>query len=244
MEPFTQFPATARRLARRNPLFVAVSAFTLAIVIGFNVAVFAVFNSVLLRPLPYPDSEQLVWIHAIKRSNTVDTATPTPDYLAWRDKNSTFSHIGAFNSGTRVVTGLSNAERLRSARISAGLLPTLGIVPAIGRNFLSEEDLRGGGNVAILTHKFWQSRFSGQSGITGSSIILDEQPFKVVGILPESFAFPGMPNVELFTPLAKDEEAERRGARSIVRGIVGRLRSGSSLSEAKAELVLTCTSTT
>ena len=117
----TQLPAIARRMARRNPLFASVSVITLAIATGFTIAVFAVVNSVLLRPLPYADSDQLVWIHAIMKSNKADAVTPTPDYLAWRDQNSTFSRIGGFNPGSRVVTGLSNPQRLRTARISAGL---------------------------------------------------------------------------------------------------------------------------
>ena len=236
MESLSQLPAIARRMARRNALFASVSVVTLAIATGFHIAVFAVFNSVLLRPLPYPDPDQLVWIHATTKSNTVSSVTPTPDYLAWRDQNSTFSHIGGFNPGSRVVTGLSTPQRLRAARISAGLLPTLGVEPSIGRNFLPEEDLRGGGNVVILTHKFWQSQFSGQAEAVGSSVTLDGRLFTVIGILPESFRFPGMPTVELFTPLAKDEAAERRGARSVVRGIVGRLRPEATLTEAKTEL--------
>ena len=231
-----QFLSVGRRLIRRNPLFASVSVITLAIATGFTVAVFAVFNSVLLRPLPYADADQLVWINAIMKTNTVDALTPTPDYLAWRDQSSTLSGIGAFNPGSRVVTGLSSPRRLRTARISAGLLPTLGVGPAIGRNFSPAEDLRGGDSVVILTHKFWQSELSGRSEAIGSSVVLDGTPYTVIGILSESFRFPGMPTVELFTPLAKDEAAERRGARSIVRGIVGRLRPGVGLSDATSEL--------
>jgi len=236
MVGLTQLPAIARRMARRDLLFASVSVITLAIATGFTLAVFAVVNSVLLRPLPYANSDQLVWISAIMKTNTVDAVTPTPDYLAWRDENSTLSEIGAFNPGSRVVTGLSSPRRLRSARISAGLLPILGVGPAIGRNFLPEEDLRGGDKVAILTHEFWQSEFSGRLETIGSPVVLDGAPYIVVGILPESFRFPGMPTVQLFTPLAKDEAVERRGARSIVRGIVGRLRPGVGLSEVKSEL--------
>ena len=227
----------AARMLTRRPVFTAAAILSLSLGIGATTAVFSVLNAVALRPLPYLDGSRLVWMTQIIRANTTDDITLTSDFLEWRSRNRSFTGLAAFNYTSRNLTGASQAAELQTARVSASLLPILGVQPLLGRNFLKTEDYKGRDAVALISHSLWQQQFGGDAGIVGRPIVLDGRAYTIVGVLAADFVFPGPDPVDAITPLAKDEAAELdRRAGTVVRNVIGRLRPGVSLERARAEL--------
>lgn len=226
------------RTLRRTPAFSAAAILILALGIGANTAMFTVVNALILRPLPYSDPSRLVWITQILRSNTADQVTLTPDFLEWRARTQTFATLAAFNPWTRNLTRVAEAAALPAAKASSDLLPALGIQPMLGRNFTRQEDLRGNDHVAILTHGLWQRAFAADPKILGTQVTLDGEPFTVVGVLPKDMLFPAPNPVEILTPLGKSEAVElKRGDNiTVVQNVIGRLKPGVNLEQARAEL--------
>ena len=220
----------------KAPGFTAVAVSVLALGVGANTAMFSVIDAVLLRPLPYPDAERLVWIGESIKSNTTDEVTLTPDFLDWRSQNDLFTEIGAFNSFNRTLTGVGGPLPLRTVKASADLLPLLKVQPMLGRSFARSEDGRGHDSVAILSYGLWQRSFGGAGGIIGRTMTLDDQVFTVVGVLPREFHFPAPEPVDVLTPLGKSEATERKRAAgaTIVHDVVGRLKPGVTLEQARA----------
>lgn len=238
VDGFVQDLRFACRTFRKDPAFTAGAVLTLALAIGANTAMFTVVNAVAFRPLPYTAPERIVWITQVLRGNSTDEVTITPDFLDWRRLNRSFEHLAGFNYQQRTVTGEGDPMQVESARASAALLPALGIQPALGRNFRREEDLRGSHHVVILTHGLWQRRFGSDPKVLGRSVTLDGEPYEIVGILPARFLMPGEAQVELLTPLAKNEAAEllRSDSVSIVRNVIGRLKPGVTAGQALSDL--------
>jgi hypothetical protein len=226
----------ARSLARR-PGFTIAASLSLALGIGMTTAIFTVLNAVALRPLPYTDAGRLLWMTTILKKNSTDEVTLTAHFLEWRRQNHTFTDLAGFNYQTRNLTGLDEPRELSTAKVSESLLPLLGVQPVLGRNFLKREDYKGRDQVALLGNQLWRQQFGGAADILGKPITLDGIPFTVVGILPDDFVFPGPDQVQLLTPLGKDEAAELQfKVGSIVRNIVGRLKPGATLQEARADM--------
>jgi putative ABC transport system permease protein len=228
------------RTLRRQPGFTIAAGLSLALGIGVTTAIFTVLNAVALRPLAYPDAERLLWMTQILRKNSTDEVTITPHFLEWRRQNHTFTDLAGYNYQTRNLTGLDEPLELRTAKASASLLPLLGVEPAIGRNFLKEEDYKGRDQVALLGNDLWQRQFGGDPRIVGRAITLDGAPFTVVGVLPRDFVFPGPDSVQLITPLGKNEAAELayKGWMTIVFNVIGRLKPGVTPEQARAELTV------
>lgn len=226
----------ARSLLRR-PGFTIAAVLSLALGIGMTTAIFTVLNAVALRPLPYADADRLLWMTTILKKNSTDEVTLTAHFLEWRRQNQTFTDLAGYNYQTRNLTGLDEPRELSTAKVSASLLPLLGVQPVLGRNFTKQEDYKGRDQVALLGNQLWQQQFGGASDILGKAITLDGVPFTVVGILPDNFVFPGPDQVQLITPLGKDEAAELQfKVGSIVRNIVGRLKPGVTMPEARADM--------
>lgn len=227
-----------RRLTRARG-YAATAILTLGIAIGASTAIFSLVNAVALQRLPYHRAEEIVWFTQVLKMNTTDEVTITPDYLDWRRLVSSFTQIAAYNYQGRVYSGDGVARRLPGARASAEVLSVLGVQPALGRNFTRQEDLKGSDRVAILTHGLWQRDFGGDAAVIGRKITLDDQPYEVVGVLPEGFRFPGNGPLEILTPLGKDEatELQRGPSVSIVRNVIGRLKPGVTATAARAELL-------
>ena len=176
----------------------------------------------------------------ILRKNSTDEVTITPHFLEWRRQNHTFTDLAGYNYQTRNLTGLDEPLELHTAKASASLLPLLGIQPAMGRNFLKEEDYKGRDQVALVGNDLWQRQFGGDPRIVGRAITLDGAPFTVVGVLPRDFVFPGPDAVQLITPLGKNEAAELayKGWMTIVFNVIGRLKPGVTAEQARAELTV------
>lgn len=228
----------ALRQLRKAPRFTAIAVSVLALGAGANTAMFSVIDGVLLRSLPYPQAEQLVWVGEVLKGNTADEVTLTPNFLDWRRQNHVFTAMAAFNYRPRTLME-GEAIQLRTVKASAALLPILKVQPLIGRSFLTSEDQKGHDQVAILSYGLWQQSFGGAKEIVGRTITLDDGTYDVVGILPPDFHFPGQQPIDLMTPLGKNEELELTrgdGTTTIVRDVVARLKPGVTLEQARAEM--------
>ncbi len=184
------------RMLMKQPGFSLIAILTLALGIGANTAMFSVVNAVLLRPLPFPEPERLMLLVDGKRpanfagADVRDLALP----------NRSFAQFGAHSIATFNLAGGSVPERVNGARVSAGLLPTLGVQPLYGRNLTTEEDREGGAKVVLLGHGVWKRQFGADPNVVGRAISLDEQSYTVIGVLPPTLNFPS--DKELFVPLA------------------------------------------
>jgi hypothetical protein len=190
----------AIRLLLKTPGFTAVAVVTLALGIGANTAIFSVVNTVLLKPLPYKNSEQLmlVWEEASKYGFPHNTPAPA-NFIDWRDRNQVFEDMAAFADQSFNLTGIGEPERIQGQRVSSSLFPLLGAEPILGRVFLPEEDRPEGNRVVVLSHGLWQRRFGSDKDIIGKTLTLNADIFTVVGIMPPSFQFPDSED-ELWQP--------------------------------------------
>ncbi len=227
------------RQIRTAPRFTAVAALALGLGIGSSTAMFSIVNAVLLRPLPYPDDDRLVWAGEVMKGSSTDEVTLTPDFLEWRRQSRVFTGMAAYNTLLRTLMENGEATQLRTVKASAALLPVLKTEPLIGRPFLPSEDRKGHDQVAILSYHLWQQAFAGDRTIIGRRITLDDGEYEVVGVLRPDFRFPALQPVDLMTPLGKDEERELTrdaGATTIVHDVIARLAPAVSLGQARAEM--------
>ncbi|MCI0433954.1 MAG: ABC transporter permease [Gemmatimonadetes bacterium] len=216
------------RAAFRSRWFTGVTVLTLGLGIGASTAIFSVIRSLLLRPLPYPDAERLVALHS---SSSMQAApVSAPDLIDWQTLATGFDALGAFRYWGFVLTGDGLPDRVLGARVSADLLSLLGIEPQPGRRFTQQEDRFGGDRVVLLGESLWRSRFSGSEDIIGRSVTLNDQPHTIVGVFRST---PILRGAELLVPLAFEPFAlQQRGTRALT--VIGRLRSGVSLADARS----------
>jgi len=191
------------RMLIKNPGFMAVAVIALALGIGANTAIFSVVNAVLLRPLPYRQPEQLVmvWEDYRGRGGPEREWLSPADLQDWREQNQIFEHIAAMNNWGPTLTGQAEPEMLVGAAVSHNMFAALGIEPSLGRSFRPEEDKAGAERVVVLSHSLWQRRFGSDTGIVGKALTLSGDSYTVVGVMPASFKFPVIANVELWRTL-------------------------------------------
>jgi putative ABC transport system permease protein len=227
------------RVLRRNPTFAVVALLTLAIGIGANTAVFTVVNSVLLKPLPYPDSDELVAVR-----NRAPGAPGFADvsaglrlslsmYVTYAEENRTFEHIGAWSTGTAAVTGRGEPEEVRTVFITDGTLQALAVPPRLGRWLSGEDQIPGGVATAMLTYGYWQRRFGGKPDAVGQIITIDNRPRQIVGIMPRGFRVADV-DAEVILPVLIDRSRLIRPGFRFVG--VGRLKPGVTIAEANADI--------
>ena len=242
MIPFTEALgrdlAFSFRMIRRSPGFTAAVVLTLALGIGATTAIFTVINGVLLRPLPYPEPDRLVYIAVSLRGEAFSPFAYTRDFAAWRKYNRTLTRIAAYMGFHANLTGTDDAEWASCGLATESLFPLLGVQPVLGRNFLPEEDLPGAPPVAILEDAFWKRRFGGDRAVIGRAVVLDDQSYTIVGVLPPRFQIPeryggGDFHYDLWVPFAIGDSGK---AREILLHAVGRLKPGVSIETARAEL--------
>jgi putative ABC transport system permease protein len=223
------------RMLRKQPGFTLIAVLTLALGIGANTAIFSVVNALLLRPLPFPDAERLVWVEEVSKQTNTSQAAWGGHFLAWQEQSQTLAGIAQIDSATWPLTGAGEPERVDIGRIPASFLPMLGVQPLIpGRNFSAVEDFPGGARVAILSHGLWQRRFGGAQDIVGRSITLNDASFTVIGVLPANFRF--FYRFDVWVPLALDPQAELAGEKRSYQSTVARLKPGVNLEQARMEL--------
>jgi len=221
------------RMLRKHPGFTAIAILTLALGVGANTAIFSAVNALMLRPLPYPDPERLVWIEEASQSNAGSPAWGG-HFLDWQEHSQTLAGIAQTEGGTRTLSAAGEAERVEVETISAGLLPMLGVQLATGRNFAESEDKPGGQRVAILSHALWQRQYNGDQEIVGKTIILNDAIFTVIGVLPQDFRF--FSQFDVCVPLALDPQQELAGQNRSYQSTVARLKPGVSRDQARTEL--------
>jgi len=186
MENLLQDIRYGMRTLAKNPAFTVIALLTLALGIGANTAIFSVVESLLLRPLPYPQPERLVEIANTYLPQIPKAGLSPGDYADWKRQNLSFSEMGAYAKVLQGfnLSGEGEPQRVQAAYADSGLFPMLGIRPVAGRSFLPEEDRAGNAPAVILGHRLWESRFGGDPHVVGRNIALDNQRYTVVGVLP------------------------------------------------------------
>jgi putative ABC transport system permease protein len=218
------------RMLYHRPLFTIVAVLALALGIGANSAVFTVINGVLLRPLPYEKSDQLVWVWDSQPQ--IDTAPASlPDYLDWRQQSRSFAEIAAFTFSSYTLVGGEQPEVINGANATANIFAMLGFKAEIGRTFLPEEN-RLNSDVAVLTYGGWERRFGRDPNIIGRQITLNGVIYNIIGVMPASFQFAS--KVEVWTPLPLDKNNTDRGPHYL--SVMARLKDGVTIAEAQAEM--------
>jgi putative ABC transport system permease protein len=225
------------RTLRKNPAFAVVAVVTLALGIGANTAIFSIVNSVLLKPLPYPDSGKLVWItEALPPPMNADIVSGG-DYLDWRDQSHSLQQLAAFDPSNNFnLTGGGRPQRVHAALVTANFLQALEMPLAQGRPFTQEEDGPKGNPVAIVAHGLWEQRFGPGTPLSNQTLELDGTGYSIVGILPADFRFPLQPEVQVLVPFGLDPVREHGEGPWAIVNVLGRLRPGVTLEQATAEL--------
>src|SRR5215208_2372534 len=165
----------------RHPAFTAVAIITLMLAIGVNTTIFSVVNAVLLKALPFRDPQQLVSVHSAPSAGGLP-GIAAYQYIAWKERNTTFDDLAAFTDNNFNLTGNGEPERISCAQVTASLFTTLGVQPVRGRFFLPEEDKPGASKVAIVSEAFWERRFGRAESILQNTLTLDNKPYVIVGV--------------------------------------------------------------
>jgi putative ABC transport system permease protein len=246
----------AIRLLLKSPGFALVAILTLALGIGVNSAIFSVVDAVMLRPLPYPQPDRLVSLWEQKIGEGPNNATTSGQSLGssgwparwtiapanlmdYRTQKNSFVSLAGFAVTGMNITEAGPPDRLSGERVTANYFSTLGVAPALGRDFLPEEDRPGADKVLIASDELWRSRFGGDPHFLGSSVTLDNERYTVVGILPPGFQSPSQFNITIpllyYIPAAYPADLlSNHGDHQV--NVLGRLRPGVSLAAARAEL--------
>ncbi|MFL6353216.1 MAG: ABC transporter permease [Bryobacteraceae bacterium] len=234
MGSFTdQLKHVFRRLARA-PLFTAITLITLAVGIGANSAIFSVVRGILLKPLPYPNPDQLVgvWENAPGLGWKDVNASPST-YFTFREENRTFEDIGLWRGDSVSVTGLAEPEQVDGLDVTDGTLAILGVRPIIGRNFTRKDDSPGSPATVMLTYGYWQRRFGGSPSAMGRRIVVDGRAREVIGVLPQRFQFMNL-KAALVLPLQLNRSEAFIGNFSYQ--AIARLKPGATIAQANADV--------
>src|SRR5580692_9739122 len=229
----------AARLLRKTPAFTATALLTLAVCCGANLTIFAVIDSVLLRPLPFPEPDRLMTIFNTYPKAGVDRdGSSLTNYYERRGRVPAFASLSIYAYGTEIVGEPGSTERLQTMRVSPDFFSTLALGPAMGRTFTDEETTSETDHVAILSDLFWRQRYNADPAVLGKQIRVNSVPRTVIGVLPPSFRFLSS-DPRVFLPLAsrpEDRLPARRHAGGSVIQMIARLASDATLAEAQSQL--------
>jgi putative ABC transport system permease protein len=234
MQTFWQDLRYGARMLWKNPGFTLIAIITLALGIGANTAIFSVVNAVLLRPLPYPESDKLVLLN--EYSPQMQMSVAWPNSVDWRERQTVFEKLGVYNRASYNLTSGGDPERLLAAQMSADALAALRVNVALGRVYTNDEDKPGANPVVVLSHALWQRRFGGEAKLLNQTITLNGRNYTVIGVMPEGFLFPS--RVEMWVPvgpLSDQRDWQQRGNHPGLTGL-GRLKPGVTIEQARAEL--------
>jgi len=232
-----------RQLAK-NRGFATIAVLTLALGVGASTALFSLVDTVLLRPLPYRQPDQLVTVtETLPAEGSDEIGVAAGEYQDYRAQNHSFSQVAAYEADGFNLTGAGQPLRVNAARISASAFPLLGVSPILGRAFTEEEDRSGASKVVVLSYGLWRRSYGSDKNILGHTIKLDEQPYTVVGVMPDSFHFPfdGAPLSEmadLWVPIAFDPArlAPENRVMEFGVGLLGRLKPEVTLTQAQEDV--------
>ena len=241
MENFVQDVKFALRVMRKSPGFMAAAILTLALGIGANSAIFSIVNGVLLRPLPYANSDRLVWFW--ERQPHLDKAPFSgADYVDYAAQNHSFDAVAAMRRLRVTITGRGEPKSVGGGIVTGNFFAMLGVRPELGRTIVEGDGAAGAARVVVLNHDFWQSDFGGDAGVMGSSVTLEGKPATIVGVLPDGFRPPA--GVKFWTnprdvvpelfPNSTVDARTNRGMHYI--SVLGRLKGGVSLQTAQTDI--------
>lgn len=227
----------AIRTSRRNPTFTIAAALSIALGVGSATAVFAIADAVFLRPLPYPHPDELISVGVRFPAMPIEFLS-SPDYVAWRRDNKSFSSMAATQAGEpqRTLLNGPGASEVQMARVSANFLTTLGVPVFRGRDFFVNDELPGAPGTAILSHRFWTEHYHGDANVIGRSVSLDGRSYSVIGILPAAFSFPADAKVDMLATLPVSPSASHHDRSMSIWVCFARLKHGVTVDEARADL--------
>ena len=225
----------ALRQLRKSPSFTIVAVLTLALGIGAATAMFSVIYATVLRSLPFPDPDRILFVET-HAAAAYEQPASWPGYLDERAQNQTFQYLAGFSqfAGVNVDTG-SQVLHLHNTSTSDHFFDVLGVAPLLGRTFLPGEEQDGRNNVAVLSYEVWQQNFGGNPSVVGTTIHIDGFPYTIVGVMPAGFRFPvGMPNL-VYTPMRVPKELRTARGDHWLR-VIGRLKPGLTVDQAQADI--------
>ena len=226
----------AARTLRKHPAFTFMAVITLALGIGASSTIFSALNTVVMEPLPYRDPDRLVrlWESNLKQ-NRPENPVSVPNFQDWQKQQTLFEQLAASELATFNLTGSGEPQRIPALRITANLIPTLGVAPVLGRSFLPEDN-----HVALISYGLWQRQFGGDPSLLNKTIQLNGESYTVTGVMPREFQFLGR---DLFVPLVFDPAKEPWRADRANRNLAvfGRLKPNVTIDQATAELNLIAT---
>jgi putative ABC transport system permease protein len=222
---------------RRSPGFALLAIAIFALSIGASTALFSIIDALLLRPLPFPKPESLVmlWESGERHYHSEPDQVAPTNFFDWQQNSHSFAGMGAAHPIGQNLTGAGEAVQLQVLNVTAGVLPTLGIPPQLGRFIRPEEDWPQRARVALISFELWQERFAGDTHILGRTLTLDGQPYTIIGVMPRGFRFLNK-LVSCWTPIGLDPKARWNEGRYL--RVVARLKPGISPASAQAELQL------
>jgi putative ABC transport system permease protein len=234
----------------KHPAFTIIAILTLALGIGANTAIFSVVNAVLLKPLPFPEPDQLIAVGMTDtraKDQTTLSSLSYPDFFDFRDQNRTLASSAVYRDRSFALSAEEGATSLRGQKVSGEFFDVLGIKPQIGRAFTRADEQAGGGPAGftvIISHEFWQQHYGADPNVVGRTITLDRRPYTIAGVMPPGFQFPIQNDpVDLYVTIAEDAanpdgsqpQTKQRGNHSL--RAVARLKSGATVAQAQADLV-------
>ena len=218
----------------KRPGFTVIALVALALGIGANTAIFSLVNAVVLRPLPYPAPDQLVWCWGNFPGGNRASVSP-PDYLDFRSQNKSFEQLAATMSMAMpaTITGGGEPERLMASVVTGNYFQALSVAPTLGRGFSIDNEKPGSDQVAIISHELWQRRFGGNPGIVNQRIVLDNKSFEVIGVMPKGVLFPQ--TADLWVPLNFEASPDMKIRKAHFLRPIGRLKPGVTVAQAQAD---------
>src|SRR5882672_4673270 len=229
----------AARLLRKTPGFTVTALLTLAVCLGANLTIFAVIDSVLLRPLPFPEPDRLITIfNTYPKAGVERDGSSLTNYYERRGHISAFTSLSIYHYGTEIIGEPGSTEREQTMRVSPDFFSTLGVGPVIGRTFTEEETTSETNHVAILSDTFWRQRYNADPNVIGSQIRVNSVPRTVIGVLPPAFRFLSS-DARLFLPLASRPEdrtpLQRHSGGNVIQ-MIGRLKPGATVADAQSQI--------
>jgi len=233
MRDFIQDLRYAIRTMAKRPGFTIVAALTLALGIGANTAIFSAVNAVLLKPLPFPESEQLVDLAETFKPNNFGSVS-VPNFEDWQNQNTVFTGISAYTFAGFNLEGGDTPQRIQGMNVSANFFDVLGVKPTLGRAFLAGEDVAGNERVVILSDELWRSRFAANPNIVNQTIPLNGHTYTIVGVMPRELSSLHR-GVQMWSPLVFSEK-DRAARDEHKYQVIGRIKSGVTLEQASEQM--------
>jgi predicted permease len=241
MMPLRNLRIAIRHLSKA-PGFTATTVLMLALGIGATTAIFSIVEGVLLRPLPFPQSERLVQLgdilEGVDLGGNGEVGVTAPDIQAYTRDTHSFESLGGYVQGGYELSGIGDPAQVNASRLSGGVFPALQVSPFIGRFFTQQED-DNKAQVAVLSYSLWQRRLHSDRHVLGTKILLDRRPYEIIGVMPRNFEFPLVPGhlnrSELWIPMSFDRDEITTGADSWNFNMVGRLKPGVTLVQAESD---------